>query len=381
MTDQRLSDFAGEGRLLRPVSLIETSGARAAELFTGAGRICLAVPQLAKDAPGSPGGMNGGDSDIAMPIFVWDGTAFAPSTQLDLPGGEGAESFEIDSRAFLAGASGRTGAGPYDANARVTIWARDGLDFTPFQNIDTFLAKQVRYFTLAGRHFLGLALGVTVPGLERRHPDRSCIYEWTGARFELIQDLAGEWGYNFTAFSLHGRDFLAYADQAGGSAIYELRGHHFALFQSLPDEGGRAFQAMEIDGVFQLAYATVFGDVAILRWAGERFAPAQILRRDGAREFAHINLGGRDYLAVIRFIQGSPKEPVSALRSYIYVWDGTAWQEADSFPSFGATDAAFFRDQGRIFLIVTNSLTPDIRFSQPSVVYEFLPDTRSEEAR
>lgn len=51
---------------LTEVQRIPSSGARAVEPVAVAGFDLLAIPQLAKDAPGSPPGMNGGDSDTKL---------------------------------------------------------------------------------------------------------------------------------------------------------------------------------------------------------------------------------------------------------------------------------------------------------------------------
>ena len=74
----------------------------------------------------------------------------------------------------------------------------------------------------------------------------------------------------------------------------------------------------------------------------------------------------------VNFIEGSPKAPKTDLLSYIYGWSGTQWVRVDQFETFGGTDACFFAADGKTHLVVTNSLTPDIRFGQDTAVYEFL---------
>jgi hypothetical protein len=41
----------------------------------------------------------------------------------------------------------------------------------------------------------------------------------------------------------------------------------------------------------------------------------------------------------------------------------------EEFPTFGATDAAVFTAEGQRYLAVSNSLSPDIRFREDTVVY------------
>src|SRR5580700_7485805 len=99
--------------VLTEIQRIPTSGARAVAAFTVAGRQVLAIPQLAYDAPGSPAGMNGGDSDTDLLLLRFDGSGWESAGALQAPGGEDAEFFTIGGRAFLAVASIRAGAGPY----------------------------------------------------------------------------------------------------------------------------------------------------------------------------------------------------------------------------------------------------------------------------
>jgi EPTP domain len=67
-------------------------------------------------------------------------------------GREDAEFFTIGGRSFLAVASIRTGAGPYDFNATSTIFEWSGNRFVPFQEVPTFAAKQWKHWEIAGRH-------------------------------------------------------------------------------------------------------------------------------------------------------------------------------------------------------------------------------------
>ena len=109
---------------LSEVQRIPTSGARAVEHVNVAGLDLLAIPQLAKDAPGTPPGMNGGDSDTELLLLRRDGGQYAPWAALSAPGGEDAEFFTVGGRSFLAVASIRTGGGPYDFNATSRIFGK-----------------------------------------------------------------------------------------------------------------------------------------------------------------------------------------------------------------------------------------------------------------
>src|SRR5580692_9140149 len=142
---------------------VSASGARAIAPFRLDDRAYLAIPQLAYDAPGSPPGMNGGDSDTDLLLLRFDGSSWGPAGALPAPGGEDAEFFTIGGRAFLAVASVRSGAGPYSYTVGSVVHEWNGDRFEPFQRFPTFAAKQWTHFTLEDRHFLALAQGVWLP--------------------------------------------------------------------------------------------------------------------------------------------------------------------------------------------------------------------------
>src|ERR1700684_2170580 len=185
-----------------PVTLTEvqrfpTSGARAVEPVRVAGRDLLAIPQLAVDVPGTPPGMNGGDSDTSLLLLDRAGGRLAPWAALPAPGGEDAEFFTIGDRAFLAVASIRTGAGPYQFATTSTIFEWRGNGFAPFQEVPTFAAKQWRHWQIGGRHSWARARGVLLPpGRGEQVPAvsqhsavtrDSVVYEWNGESFAEFQ--------------------------------------------------------------------------------------------------------------------------------------------------------------------------------------------------
>jgi hypothetical protein len=45
----------------------------------------------------------------------------------------------------------------------------------------------------------------------------------------------------------------------------------------------------------------------------------------------------------------------------------------EEFPTSGGTDAATFSVDGKIYLAVSNSLTPEVRFRTDSIIYRFAP--------
>ena len=369
--------LAGPDGLLTLHQRMPTSGARAVLPFRMADELFLAVPQLARDVPGQPAGMNGGDSDVDAIIYRWADGRFVEHERLPVPGGEDALVFSVGEDVFLATASVRTGSGPYELNAASTIMRRVAGRWVAFQSIDTFAAKQWHHFRIDGRDFLALAQGVTLPHATPTGPRTSCIFEWDGAVFAPFQSIEGRWGYNWAFFELGRARYLAYADHAGDSLVYRWERERFEPFQILAAHGGRAFAFFEEDGDAWLAFAAIDGPSVLFRWDGSAWADHQTIGGPGGREFELVRAEGTLHLVCVRFIEGTPAAPKTDLVSQIHRWTGRGFELAETFPTFGGTDAAVFEADGERYLAVSSSLTPDVRFRQDMAIYRLdLPTVR-----
>lgn len=359
---------------LTEVQRIPTSGARAVEPVRVGDHDLLAIPQLAKDIPGAPPGMNGGDSDAGLLLLDLAGGRFEPWATLPAPGGEDAEFFRVGDRSFLAVASIRTGAGPYEFAATSTIFEwRDG-GFEPFQEVPTFAAKQWKHWRIGERHFLGLAQGVIRAGQDNQD---SVVYEWTGESFAEFQRIPSRWAYNWHAFEAGGEFFVAHAEHAGPSVLYHWDGTRLRPRQILADESGRAFATFSDGGETYLVVACIAAPARVLRLADGQFTDVQVLDGLGARELSVTRWGGRTLLIRINFILGTPADPEPELDSQVYEWDGGKLHEVATFPTCGGTDVAVLHRGGNAAeLIVANSLTPELRFAAETVRYEFSAEAR-----
>jgi EPTP domain-containing protein len=362
---------------LTEMQRIPTSGARAVEAFTAAGLELLAIPQLARDMPGGPPGMNGGDSDTELLLLRLSGERFEPWSTLPAPGGEDAEFFTIGERSFLAIASIRTGSGPYEfaTESRIFAWDRD--QFVPFQSVATFAAKQWKHWSIGERHFLGLAQGVVRAGHEDRNRD-SVVYEWDGSSFVEHQRIPSRWAYNWHAFSVGDTFFVAHADHVGASVLYRWDGAQLQPHQTLAAKGGRAFATFDDGTATYLVAACISAATRVMRWDGERFKDFQTLNGLGARELAVVRHDGRLLVVRINFILGTPTDPHPVLDSQIYEWDGGALRVVARFPTCGGTDVAVLGDDAAagIELVVSNSLTPQLRFAAETVRYSLSFESR-----
>jgi hypothetical protein len=358
-------------RILTPIQELDTTGARALATWKLDGVRYLAIAQLARDIPGEPAYMNGGDSDIEAPLFRMKDERFTQCGALPLAGGEDVEYFEIGTRRFLAMAGIRTGRGPYDLNTQATLYEWCNGEWEVQQRFAVFAAKQWRAFTIGDRHFLALAQGVTVDGVEATNSRTSRIFEWNGERFDLFQTIDGMWGYDWN-FVQHGdMHLLAYSDHVSGSSVLRWDGEQFATFQRFDEKGGRTFRFFEADGEFWMVHVNLLAHTTLYRFDGERFVPTQQLGAAGGRELCLIESAHGRYLVRVCFITGTPHAPIIERESQVFQWDGNAFALVDTFETSGATAAISFTEGSTRYLVVANSLSAAQRFGVASTLYRF----------
>lgn len=350
---------------------LSTSGARAVLPYVISGAQYLIIPQLSKDVANTPAHMNGGDSNTGAPIFKWSGGQFIEHDILPLSGGEDVDFFQLGTNHFLITAGVRSGHGPYDYNIDQIVYRWGGSGWEPFQAFPGFAAKQWHFFRAGKRAFLCLAQGVTLGHIEAKNPRTSRIFEWGGSRFVDFQSLEGQWGYNWESFQIDGTIYLGYADHVGESVLYRWNGTSFEKFQSFSLKAGRCFRFFRVGEKSYLAFANIQGESILYRWTGELFEPLQILSGPGGREFCMVRTQKDLYLVQINFIEGEPSAPITQLKSRIYRWENDQLALAEEFATAGGTDAAVFRADQQLYLAVSNSLTPDVRFRTDTIIYAF----------
>jgi hypothetical protein len=357
---------------------IRTSGARAVESFRADGLDLIAIPQLAVDVVGTEPGMNAGDSNTDMLVFVRRDGKYVEHSTIAAPGGEDAEFFTIDERSFLAAASIRRGAGPYEYTVESTIheWIDGAL--VPFQAIETHAAKQWRHWRIGERHFLGMAQGVALPHIAGPNRD-SMVYEWNGEKFVEFQTIPSTWAYNWHPFWVDDLFFVAHADHIEPSRLYRWDGTRLVEHQELRNDTGRAFASFERDGEHYLIVVGLTARPEVLRWDGQRFVPMMEFGGLGAREACVIERGGRLFVVVVKFITGTPADPHPEHTSHVYEWNDGAFEVVAEFPTCGATDVEVVEGSpDDVRFIVSNSLSPDLRFANDTIVYSMSVSSTSE---
>ena len=201
-----------------------------------------------------------------------------------------------------------------------------------------------------------------------------------GESFAEFQRIPSRWAYNWHAFTAGGEYFVAHAEHAGRSVLYRWDGTRLVPRQNWrPRSGARSPRSTD-GGETYLVVACIATPTRVLRWDGTRFADVQVLDGLGARELAVTRCGGRTLLVRVNFILGTPANPQPVLDSQVYAWDGSALHEVATFPTCGGTDVTVVGDgDGRaesVELIVTNSLTPELRFAAETVRYELSAGAR-----
>ena len=190
--------------------------------------------------------------------------------------------------------------------------------------------------------------------------------------FTEFQRIPSRWAYNWHAFQAGGEFFVAHAEHAGPSVLYRWDGALLQPHQTLAEESGRAFASFDDDGGDSyLVVACIAAPSRVLRLDGARFTETQVLDGLGARELAVARCGRPDAAIRVNFILGTPADPQPALDSQVYEWDGGKLHEAATFPTCGGTDVAVLDGHSdTVELVVTNSLTPELRFAAETVRYE-----------
>ena len=369
-----MSQSLEQAVLLSPHQELNTSGARAVCSFEIDNINFLVIPQLAKDIPGQDVDMTKGDSNAATVVYTYNAGTWQEFQQLPSPGGEDAEAFEIDGHHYLAIASLRSGNGlrePYRYDVPSTIYEFRNGRFEVFQQIPSFAAKQWRFFSLSGRHFLALAQGAQVEANEMPEtPYPSMIYSWNGTKFEGFQSIESQWGYNWEFFTLHGTSYLAYAYHTLPSSLYRWDGDKFTKHQDFEGLSGRAFLFFESEGCAYLIFARLMGTTDLLKWNGSKFEQHQRLSGSSGREMKVLREENETYVFQINFISGTRQAPTTALQSFIYRLAEGKLVLLKTFTTSGATDATVIRIGSSYYLAVSESLAPNASFSTPSRIYK-----------
>jgi hypothetical protein len=198
----------------------------------------------------------------------------------------------------------------------------------------------------------------------------SLIYLWNGDRFAPFQEIPSSQGVEWCFFALGNRPLLGLVDALEGVSLYLWTGARFDLFEKIEGAGGSALVSFNVTGTTFLALARTEAPPIVYRWNGHGFVEHQILDQVGAYRLHVFKTTQNLYLIQINHLTGSADEPQAENLSPIYRWVYGGFDLVESFPTSGGTDATTFEVDGARYLIVSNALSPELRFRVDTVVYE-----------
>ncbi|KAG7466965.1 hypothetical protein MATL_G00148250 [Megalops atlanticus] len=213
--------------------------------------------------------------------------------------------------------------------------------FEPYQNISTFEALALKYFTVGNKIFLAVA---NSRGAREGARELSVIYKWSERKLKFLryQTLETHSARDWEAFHIQGEAFLAVANHRQGDSNHNI-------------------------------------DSVIYKWnPGTRvFEVNQTIQTSGAYDWEFFTAGPYYFLVVANTFNGASTQ----IESNIYIWLGGMFQPFQAIVTFGATDWEMFQIGNRIFLAVANSQKlyrkgPSI-YTLNSTIYELNMTTRT----
>ncbi|XP_036395888.1 thrombospondin-type laminin G domain and EAR repeat-containing protein [Megalops cyprinoides] len=213
--------------------------------------------------------------------------------------------------------------------------------FEPYQNISTFEALALKYFTVGNKMFLAVA---NSRGAREGAQELSVIYKWSDRKLKFLryQTLETHSARDWEAFHIQGEAFLAVANHRQGDSNHNI-------------------------------------DSVIYKWnPGTRvFEVNQTIQTSGAYDWEFFTAGPYYFLVVANTFNGASTQ----IESIIYIWLGGMFQPFQAIVTFGATDWEMFQIGNRIFLAVANSQKlyrkgPSI-YTLNSTIYELNMTTRT----
>jgi EPTP domain len=169
--------------------------------------------------------------------------------------------------------------------------------------------------------------------------------------------------------TVDGTLYVAHAEHLGPSLLYRRDGDRLRPHQELAERGACSFGTFRRDGGLYLIVACLQAPSRLLKWTGTGFGAVTELGGPGARELAVFGEQDRLFAVRVNFVLGIRADPVTALTPVVYEWQAGQLRVAAEFPTTRGTDVALARHGGRPYLIVSNSLSPGVRFRADTVVY------------
>ena len=354
---------------------IPTSGARAVEAFRIDGRHLLAIPQLALDIPGTPAGMNGGDSNTEMLILERRDGAYASYRHRPRARRRGRRVLHHRRPSVPGRCLHPHRLRPLRLRHRVLGLRVDGRSVRAVPVVPDVRRQAVEALD-ARRPPLPRAGPGTRPAPVRGLQPQLRDLRVGRRAVRRLPDHPFAVGLQLAPVRDRRPHFVAHADHVTDSVLYRWNGARYVPHQSLLPSSGRAF-AHFTDGDHYLVVAGLAQPPAVLRWDGERFVTHARLEGLGAREVRVVEKDGRLFLIRVNFILGTPADPETVADLAGLRVARRRVRDRRRVPDHRRHRCRGAHADGDIEFAVSNALSADVRFAAETVLYALSATARA----
>ena len=239
--------YKWNGKLFVVVQKIPTKGATHFTFFTINGDKYIAVTNY----------YDGSTRSLKSVIYKWGGGRFNKFQEIATEGARGCAVFIINNNTFIAFANDYDSKKKYSVHPTVFKWS--GGHFVKLQSLQTYGAWDVKSFQIKGHTFLALANYFS----GRKKNIDSFIFKWNGNKFDLFQSIPTRGARVLYPFVISGQTFLGVANYYGDSqrfntksVVYQASGSRFVIYQEIPTQAASDITSFEYKGDTYLAVST-----------------------------------------------------------------------------------------------------------------------------
>ena len=247
----RLKDsiiYKWSGKLFVVVQRIPTKGASHFTFFTINGNKYIAVTNY----------YDGSTHSIKSVIYKWSGNQFNKFEEIATEGALGSAVFIINNNTFIAFANYYNSQKRNSVQSTVFKWS--GGHFVKLQSLQTYGAWDVKSFQINGHTFLAFANHYS-----SKYNTDSFIFKWNGNKFDLFQSIPTRGARALHPFVISGQTFLGVANNYGDSqkhntmsVVYQASGSRFVIYQEIATQGASDITSFEYKGDTYLAVASYY---------------------------------------------------------------------------------------------------------------------------
>ena len=239
--------YKWNGKLFVVVQRIPTKGASHFKFFAINDNKYIAVTNY----------NDGSTYSIKSVIYKWSGGRFNKFQEIATEGARGCEVFIINNNTFIAFANYYNSQKKNYVQSTVFKWS--GGHFVKVQSLQTYGAWDVKSFQINGHTFLAFANYKS----GRKFNTDSFIFKWNGNKFDLFQSIPTRGARVLYPFVISGQTFLGVANYYGDSqrfntksVVYQASGSRFVIYQEIPTQAASDITSFEYKGDTYLAVST-----------------------------------------------------------------------------------------------------------------------------